>query len=83
MKTDSNISISWTSVGGTRYRVQYADGDSNGGLNGGFKDIPRFIQEEMDAAPYGEASTQTYTDTFVQTGVPAARARYYRVQVVP
>jgi hypothetical protein len=73
-----DIDLVWSSVGGTRYRVQYSDGDAGGGPSGLFVDIPRFLYEEMDPAPYGEASLQNFTDM-----APASGARFYRVRVVP
>jgi hypothetical protein len=70
--------LSWSSIGGTRYRVQYSDN-----LTNGFTDVIRFIDTEMDPAPYGTPSTQSFLDTFTQTGIPTNSARFYRVQVVP
>jgi hypothetical protein len=73
-----DLDLTWASVGGTRYRVQYTDGDADHGP-GGLVDILRSIDEEMDTAPYGEESTQSFT----HTTVPASGARYYRVRLVP
>ncbi|HOX57741.1 MAG TPA: Ig-like domain-containing protein [Candidatus Paceibacterota bacterium] len=73
-----DIDLVWTSVGGTRYRVQYSDGDAGGGLTGPFIDILRFLYDEMDPAPYGEASLQSFSDV-----APASKARFYRIRTVP
>jgi hypothetical protein len=71
--------FAWTSVGGTRYRIQY----NNGALNGGFTDIIRPANAEIDPAPNGMASTQTFIDDFTQTGGPPTNhARYYRIKIV-
>jgi Bacterial Ig domain len=75
--------ISWTSVGGTRYRVQYDNGDANGGFNGIFTDIVRTVTAEMDGSPVGFTSKQSFTDDFTLTGGPPPHGtRYYRVKVV-
>jgi len=74
----SDIDLVWSSVGGTRYRVQYSDGDAGGSPAGPFVDIPRFLYDELDPAPYGEASLQSYTDT-----VPTSGSRFYRIRLVP
>ncbi len=72
---NGDVEITWSSVGGTRYRVQYTDA-----LDGrAMVDVLRTLSEEMDTGPYGEESTQTFTDTTL----PAGSARYYRIQVVP
>ncbi len=70
------FTLTWASVGGTRYRVQYSNGDANGGVAAPFTDIVRDITSEIDPSPYGTASTQSFTQT--STNV----ARYYRIQVV-
>lgn len=80
---DGYFGLTWASVGGTRYRVQYSNGDAHGGVTGTFTDIVRDPASEMDDSSYGEASTQSFTDTFTQTGAATNNARYYRVQVLP
>jgi hypothetical protein len=82
--TNGHCLLTWSSVGGTRYRVQFANGGAGGGLPAGtFADIDRSITNEMDASPEGAASTQSFTDDFIQTGGPPPHgARYYRVRVV-
>ncbi len=72
------VELVWSAVGGTRYRVQYSDAGASGGLGGPFVDVLRFLYDEMSAAPYGEASAQSFTDL-----APASEARFYRVKVIP
>ncbi len=50
MQPNGDIVLTWSTVGGTRYRLQYCDGDANGGFNGPLIDIVRPIQSEMDPA---------------------------------
>ncbi len=82
-RTNGQFGLTWASVGGTRYRVQYADGTANGGLMGVFSDIPRPLVSEMDPSPFGQSATQTFTDPSTQSGNPLVSARYYRIKVVP
>ena len=75
--------VVWSSVGGTRYRIQFSDGDANGSFNGVFISVPRAVTDEMDPNSIGTAGTMSFTDDFTLTGgAPASGARYYRVQVV-
>jgi endonuclease/exonuclease/phosphatase family metal-dependent hydrolase len=78
-QADGRFSMTWTSVGGKRYRVQYTNGGPGGGLKGGFTDIVRDVNTETDAQPSGQASTQTFTDD----SSPTNAVRYYRIKVVP
>jgi len=78
---EGHTTLTWASVGGVRYRVQYSDTTSNG-LNATFTDIVRPLTTELDAAPAGTASTQTFTDDFTLTGAPAAGSRFYRIKIV-
>ena len=73
---DGPFTLTWSSVGGTRYRVQYSNGDTGGGVDGPFGDIVRSIDDEMDPSPYGTASTQSFSLPSTNT------ARFYRIQVV-
>jgi hypothetical protein len=73
-----DVELVWSAIGGTRYRVQYSDGDAGGGPAGPFVDILRFLYDEMNTAPYGENAAQSYTDT-----APASGVRFYRIKVVP
>ena len=71
-------------VGGTRYRVQFANGDVAGGVSGPFTDIVRPLTNEMDLSQWGAASTQSFTDDFTLTGGPPERGgRYYRIKITP
>ncbi len=75
--------LTWKSTGGTRYRVQYSDGTSQGNFNGAFTDIVQPIANEMDPAAIGSSSTMTFTDDFTHTGgAPPQGKRYYRVRVI-
>lgn len=76
-ESTGEFSLLWSSVGGTRYRVQYADAAGNGSGPGEFVDLLRVIADEMDPAPDGEASTMSYTDL----SAPASGVRFYRVCV--
>jgi hypothetical protein len=70
--------LSWSSVGGVRYRVQYTDSP---GANAPFKDVVRSLAVEMDANPPGVPGIQTYVDDHTLTGPATNSARYYRVRV--
>jgi len=75
--------ITWASVGGVRYRVQYSDGGINSGFTGSFTDIVRPLEDEMDTAPVSVASTRSFIDDFTLTGgAPASKSRYYRIKIV-
>jgi hypothetical protein len=77
------LTLKWSAVGGTRYRVAYSNGDAQGGLSGAFTSIVRSVAEEMNPAPLGQPATQEFTDDFSLTGgAPPTGARYYRVEVV-
>lgn len=77
-----SFNLAWSSVGGTRYHVQYANGSTNSGFPM-FIDIARPLELEMDMSPYGSNSTQSFTDDFSLTGgIPPNKARYYRIKVV-
>jgi len=81
--SSGHVTLQWSSVGGTRYRVQYDDGDASSGFDGTFGEVVRPLSVEIDPAPYGAASTQSFVDDFTQTGgSPTNRARYYRIKVV-
>jgi len=71
--------IIWNSTGGTRYRIQFADGDPQ---FASFHDLARPVELEMDSHPIASSQTMTFVDDFSLTGPPAAGARYYRIRVV-
>jgi hypothetical protein len=77
-----HVTLTWSSVGGVRYRPQYSNGSSGGSFTGLFSDIIRPLNVEMDSAPYGAASTQTFVDDFTLTGAPTNNTRYYRIKIV-
>lgn len=80
---NGHVTLSWLTVGGTRYRVQYSNGGPGGSFTGVFTDLVRPQAVEVDAAPYGTASTQTFVDDFTQTGgAPPNDDRFYRLKVV-
>jgi hypothetical protein len=79
LQANGNVKLDWSSIGGTRYRIQYA----NGGLSGAFVDLIRSLDLEMDSAPYGTNSTQTFIDDFSQIGSPPTNVRCYRVKLAP
>ena len=72
--SDGSVTLKWSSVGGARYRIQYADG-----IDGDFNDITRDENDETDQNLSGVESTQSYTDPDATlNGV-----RFYRIKVVP
>jgi len=74
--------IVWASVGGTRYRILFSDGDAHGGFNGVFAPLPRPVGQEMDASPAGRPGTMAFTDDYTLTGTPPNGCRFYRISVV-
>jgi hypothetical protein len=76
---NGHVTLSWASVGGVRYRIQY----SNGNIQGPYLDIIRPLGLEMDPASYNTASSRVFVDDFSLTGgPPVAASRYYRIKVV-
>ena len=78
---NGHTTITWASVGGVRYRVQYTDGTA-AGLGNTFTDIVRPLAAELDAAPAGTASSQSFTDDFTLTSPPPGGSRFYRIKIV-
>lgn len=76
---NGHITLSWSSVGGTRYRVQYANGGAT--FPPVFTDVVRSLAQELDASAYGTEATQTFVDDFTLTGAPTNGARFYRIKV--
>ena len=75
--------VTWSSIGGVRYRIFFSNGDANGNFNGAFTGLVRPVATEMDPEPVGSSSTGTFTDDFTLTGgAPPLGRRYYRVEVV-
>jgi hypothetical protein len=81
-QSNGHVVLTWASVGGTRYRIQFANASANGALPT-FTDVTRSLSVEMDGASYGSPSTQSFTDDFTLTGAPANGGRYYRIKIVP
>jgi hypothetical protein len=83
MAPDANghFTLTWSAVGGTRYRVSYNDTGSASD-NACYKDIIRPITAEMNSAPVGSPVLQSFTDDFTLTPSPTNGFRYYRVRVV-
>jgi hypothetical protein len=81
VKTPTNFTLGWSSVGGTRYRIQYRDGDSTGGVAGAFIDLPRAVASELETNAYGVSSTQIFTEVLPSTG-ESTHSRYYRVKTI-
>jgi hypothetical protein len=83
MTPEGYCRVTWDSVGGVRYRIHFSNGDSAGRFNGFFSPVVRPVSAEMDPAPPGTPSTQSFTDDYTQTGgPPPAQRRYYRVEAV-
>jgi hypothetical protein len=79
-QTNGHFVLTWPSIGGTRYRLQYGNGIASAAI---LTDIVRPLGVELDASPYGSDSTQTFVDDFTLTPPPTNGARFYRVKVVP
>jgi hypothetical protein len=77
-----SFTFTWAAVGGTRYRVSFSEGDARGGFGGTFSEVIRPVEEEMNPAPVGSPTFQSFTDDFSATGSAPGVARYYRVRVV-
>jgi hypothetical protein len=75
---NGHFSITWSAIGGTRYRVSYADD-----LRAPFTNLVRPVAHVMNPAPVGVATTSTFTDDLSLTGgAPSGGKRFYRVQVI-
>jgi hypothetical protein len=75
--SDGHFVITWASAGGTRYRV--VSSDALAGVTSGFQPLVRSIEEEIDPAPIGTPSTQTFTDV---RPLPATGMRFYKIGVI-
>lgn len=79
---DGSNLVVWNSVGGTRYRVQYSDGESPERFV--FNDIVLTAEFEIDASRVGSASSMSFIDDFTRSPpVPPKGKRYYRIKIVP
>ncbi|MBA4148314.1 MAG: autotransporter-associated beta strand repeat-containing protein [Verrucomicrobia bacterium] len=73
---DGNVTLTWSAVGGVRYRIQCSDGNPTA-----FADTQEGDDIEMDAETAESVSTQSFTDTFLN-GAPINSSRFYRIKVV-
>ncbi len=71
---DGQATLTWSSVGGVRYRIQYA-----GVIGGEFTDIVRDEAVERDSNPSDTTTMQSFTAPLA----PTNSALYYRIKVVP
>jgi autotransporter-associated beta strand protein len=71
---DGSVALTWSSIGGKRYRVQYANNAA-----GPFTEITRDADTETDSASPGQTSTQS----FIETPPATNTVRLYRIQVLP
>jgi endonuclease/exonuclease/phosphatase family metal-dependent hydrolase len=78
---NGQFDLTWASVGGKRYRVQYLDGDANGSVASEFVEVIRDVVSETDAGSNGVSSTQIFTD--VSIDALTNRSRFYRIKIVP
>lgn len=80
---NGHVTLTWPTIGGTRYRIQYSNGTAGGGFDATFTDVIRPLNVELDPAPHGTASAQTFVDDFTQTGgAPPYGKRLYRIKVI-
>jgi len=74
------MTLKWSSVGGTRYRLEYSEGLDPVQ----FLPVVRTLAEEVDSAATGETSTQTFIDAYTNT--PPLTGTYwmrvYRIRVL-
>jgi hypothetical protein len=70
--------LEWAAVGATRYRVSYRDGTPQGN----YVDLELPAIQEINPAPRGVVTTQTFTDTRQLTPAPVGGARFYRVRAM-
>jgi hypothetical protein len=75
------LSVTWESVGGTRYRVQFCESVSLGAFS--FVDIVRPAAEEIDPAVPGARSQMSFAESpaVVPPLVPGI-TRFYRIKAV-
>jgi hypothetical protein len=71
----NGVSVAWKTVGGTKYVLQVATGDSGGSFTNHFVDLSPLV-----VAPGTGESVTNYVEAGALTN---GRARYYRVHVVP
>jgi 1,4-alpha-glucan branching enzyme len=70
--------LRWSSMGGTRYGVEFSPG-----VTDAFARISRPLLSEMDCSPKGTPTNMSFTDDFTLTPPPGSTGlRLYRVRVV-
>jgi hypothetical protein len=74
---NQNPTITWSTVGGFRYRVQYSDAGPNGEFTGDFVDIARSASAETDPSPAGVSSWMSFTDSRPSS---ETSSRFYRIK---
>ena len=75
----SGSALRWSSVGGTRYRVEWTDDLADGV----FHPVERPVAEELDPANYGIPSVLSFVDDFLDGGsTNQAGKRVYRIRVL-
>ena len=73
-----DATLRWSSVGGTRYRVEYSEGL----VPALFQPVVRPLADEVDPAAYGSTSIQSYVDGFLNgTDEGTNWIRIYRIRV--
>jgi hypothetical protein len=75
VRTNNNVRITWTTVGGKTNRVLVATAIPGGGFTNDFSNLSPLI-----IIPAGGESSTNYVDAGGATNVPS---RYYRVRLVP
>jgi subtilisin-like proprotein convertase family protein len=70
--------VCWSSIGGTRYGVEFSPG-----VTDTFTRIARPLQSEMDCSPKGTPTNMSFTDDFTLTPEPGPNGlRLYRVRTL-
>jgi len=79
VNASGQCTITWSAVGGTRYRVSYCDE----GPSGDYAELNLPAGVEINSSPAGVASYQSFTDDHQLTASPPdSGSRFYRVRVV-
>lgn len=76
---EGDPALRWSSVGGTRYRVEYNDDLETSP----FQSVARPLADEVDPSAYGATSVLSFTDGFLGgTDEPTNVFRSYRIRVL-
>lgn len=76
--SSNHFVMTWSATGGTRYRIQRCNVDSNGGLSGRFVDVVQSATNEINLAPIGANSVQSFIDGTGSSG----NGCFYRVKII-